>query len=307
MAFTAKDVQALRQATGAGMMDCKNALVETGGDVEKAVVLLRERGIATAAKKAGVLEAADLERVADFLKGIKPMPAVFDNHYVTRINGSNVKKGKTKRDLAEQRLAIQGFGNVGSIGALLMHETGYKIIGASDVHGGLYNEKGLDVPKLVDWVYRQRKPLPEFPDGERTTSQEILFRPCEVLVPAAVENQITSENADQIDCKILCEGANGPTTAYADSILQEKGVFVLPDILANAGGVTVSYFEWVQDRQGMFWRENEVNQRLQDVMERSFDEVVQLREAHDVTNRTAAYMLAIRRVASALRLRGIYA
>jgi glutamate dehydrogenase (NAD(P)+) len=205
------------------------------------------------------------------------------------------------------RTIVQGFGNVGSIGALLMHETGYKIIGASDVHGGLYNEKGLDIPKLVDWVHHQRKPLPEFPGGERTSSQEILFRPCEVLVPAAVENQITSQNADRVDCKILCEGANGPTTAYADAILQEKGIFVLPDILANAGGVTVSYFEWVQDRQGMFWRESEVNQRLQDVMDRSFEEVVHLREAHNVTNRTAAYMLAIRRVASALRLRGIYA
>jgi glutamate dehydrogenase (NAD(P)+) len=205
------------------------------------------------------------------------------------------------------RTIVQGFGNVGSIGALLMHETGYKIIGASDVHGGLYNEKGLDIPKLVDWVHHQHKPLPEFPGGERSSSQEILFRPCEVLVPAAVENQITSENADRVDCKILCEGANGPTTAYADAILQEKGVFVLPDILANAGGVTVSYFEWVQDRQGMFWRESEVNQRLQDVMDRSFDEVVHLRETHNVSNRTAAYMLAIRRVASALRMRGIYA
>jgi glutamate dehydrogenase (NAD(P)+) len=214
---------------------------------------------------------------------------------------------KLKLKPSDCRTIVQGFGNVGSIGALLMHESGYKIIGASDVHGGLYNEKGLDVPKLVDWVHRQHRPLPEFPGGERTSSQEILFRPCEVLVPAAVENQITSQNASRVDCKILCEGANGPTTAYADAILQEKGVFVLPDILANAGGVTVSYFEWVQDRQGMFWRESEVNQRLQDVMERSFDEVVQLREAHNVSNRTAAYMLAIRRVASALRLRGIYA
>ncbi len=219
----------------------------------------------------------------------------------------NKALAKLKLKASECRTIVQGFGNVGSIAALLMHETGYKVIGASDVHGGLYNEKGLDIPKLVDWVHHQHKPLPEFPGGERTSSQEILFRPCEVLVPAAVENQITSQNADRVDCKILCEGANGPTTAYADAILQEKGIFVLPDILANAGGVTVSYFEWVQDRQGMFWREGEVNQRLQDIMERSFDEVVQLREAHNVSNRTAAYMLAIRRVASALRLRGIYA
>jgi glutamate dehydrogenase (NAD(P)+) len=219
----------------------------------------------------------------------------------------NKALGKLGLKPSECRTIVQGFGNVGSIAARLMHEAGYKIIGASDVHGGLYNEKGIDIPKLVDWVYRQRKPLPEYPEGERTSSQEILFRPCEVLVPAAVENQITSENAHRIDCKVLCEGANGPTTAYADAILQDKDVFVLPDILANAGGVTVSYFEWVQDRQGMFWREGEVNQRLQDVMDRSFEEVVQLREAHNVTNRTAAYMLAIRRVASALRLRGIYA
>jgi glutamate dehydrogenase (NAD(P)+) len=214
---------------------------------------------------------------------------------------------KLKLKPSDCRVIVQGFGNVGSVAAQLMHETGYKIIGASDVHGGLFNEKGIDISKLVDWVYRERKPLPEFAGGERTSAQDILFRPCDVLVPAAVENQITSENAHRIDCKILCEGANGPTTAYADDILQEKNVFVLPDILANAGGVTVSYFEWVQDRQGLFWREHEVNQRLKDVMEHSFDEVVQVREAHKVSNRTAAYMLAIRRVASALRLRGIYA
>jgi glutamate dehydrogenase (NAD(P)+) len=205
------------------------------------------------------------------------------------------------------RVIVQGFGNVGSTAARLMHETGYRIIGASDVHGGLYNEKGIDVPALVDWVYGKRKPLPDFPGGERASAHDILFRPCEVLVPAAIENQITSENAHRVDCRILCEGANGPTTAYADEIIEKKGIFVLPDILANAGGVTVSYFEWVQDRQGLFWREKEVNERLQDVMEHSFDEVVNLAEGHNVDIRTAAYMLAIRRVASALRLRGIYA
>jgi glutamate dehydrogenase (NAD(P)+) len=208
---------------------------------------------------------------------------------------------------ADCRVIVQGFGNVGSTAVRLMHETGYRIIGASDVHGGLFNEKGIDVPALHDWVYSQRKPLPDFPGGERTSAKEILFRPCEVLVPAAVENQITSENAHRVDCRILCEGANGPTTAYADEIIEQKGIFVLPDILANAGGVTVSYFEWVQDRQGLFWREKEVNERLQDVMEHSFDEVVNLAESHNVDNRIAAYMLAIRRVASALRLRGIYA
>ena len=206
------------------------------------------------------------------------------------------------------RVIIQGFGNVGSQAAQLMHEAGYKIIGVADIHGGLYNENGFDIPKVMDWVYTQRKPLPEFPGGgEKVTSHEILFRPCDILVPAATENQITTENAHGVDCKILCEGANGPTTAYADPIIEKKGIFVIPDILGNAGGVTVSYFEWVQDRQGFFWREREVNERLRDVMERSFDEVVRYAEVHKVNNRIAAYIVAIDRVARALKLRGIYA
>jgi glutamate dehydrogenase (NAD(P)+) len=205
------------------------------------------------------------------------------------------------------RVIIQGFGNVGSQASLLMHEAGYKIIGAADVHGGLYNENGIDAPKLYDWVYTQRKPLPEFPGGERLTAQEVLFRPCDILVPAATENQITSQNAHRVDCRILCEGANGPTTSHADAIIEKKGIFIIPDILGNAGGVTVSYFEWVQDRQGFFWRESEVNERLQDVMERSFDGVVKYAETHHVNNRIAAYILAIDRVSRALKLRGFYA
>jgi len=206
------------------------------------------------------------------------------------------------------RVVVQGFGNVGSMAAMLMHRAGYKIVGVADVHGGLYNEKGFDIPKVMDWVYVQRRPLPEFPaGGTQFTAHEILFQPCDILLPAAVENQITTENAHRVQARILCEGANGPTTALADEILQKKGVFVIPDILANAGGVTVSYFEWVQDRQGLFWREDEVNQRLQDVIERSFDEVVRYADTHDVDNRIAAYMLAIDRVAFALKLRGIYA
>jgi glutamate dehydrogenase (NAD(P)+) len=139
------------------------------------------------------------------------------------------------------------------------------------------------------------------------SSQEVLFRPCDILVPAATENQITSQNAQRVECKILCEGANGPTTSHADPIIEKKGIFIIPDILGNAGGVTVSYFEWVQDRQGFFWRESEVNERLQDVMENSFDEVVRYAEAHGVNNRIAAYMVAIDRVARTLKLRGIYA
>ena len=206
------------------------------------------------------------------------------------------------------RVIIQGFGNVGSQAAILMHEAGYKIIGIADIHGGLYNEKGFDVPKVVDWVYGQRKALPEFPDGgAKMTAQEVLFHPCDILVPAATENQITSENAGRVDCKILCEGANGPTTSHADSIIENKGIFIVPDILGNAGGVTVSYFEWVQDRQGFFWRESEVNERLQDVMDLSFEQVIRYAETHGVNNRIAAYIVAIDRVARALRLRGIYA
>lgn len=217
-----------------------------------------------------------------------------------------LEKLKMKREGC--RVIIQGFGNVGSQGALLMHAAGYKIIGVADIHGGLYNEKGFDIPKLVDWVYEQKKPLPEFPaGGQKMSAQEVLFHPCDILVPAATENQITTENANRVDCRILCEGANGPTTFLADPIIEKKGIFIIPDILGNAGGVTVSYFEWVQDRQGFFWREDEVNERLKHMMETSFDTVVRYAETHNVNNRIAAYIVAIDRVAKALKLRGIYA
>jgi glutamate dehydrogenase (NAD(P)+) len=212
----------------------------------------------------------------------------------------------TKRE--DCRVIIQGFGNVGSQAALLMDEAGYRIVGVADIHGGLYNEAGFDVAKLYEWVYTQRRPLPEYPaGGERMSPQEILFRPCDILLPAATENQITARNVHRLQCRVLCEGANGPTTWHADPIIEQKGIFVIPDILANAGGVTVSYFEWVQDRQGFFWRESEVNERLQDVMDRSFAEIVSYAETNQVTNRTAAYMVAIERVARALTLRGFYA
>jgi glutamate dehydrogenase (NAD(P)+) len=206
------------------------------------------------------------------------------------------------------RVIIQGFGNVGSQAAILMHAAGYKVIGVADIHGGLYNDKGFDIPKLVDWVYRQGKPLPDFPaGGDKQSAKDVLFHPTDILIPAATENQITSKNAGGVDCKILCEGANGPVTSHADEIIDKKGIFVIPDILGNAGGVTVSYFEWVQDRQGFFWRESEVNERLQDVMDQSFDQVVRMAESHGVSNRIAAYIVAIDRVARALKLRGIYA
>jgi glutamate dehydrogenase (NAD(P)+) len=208
----------------------------------------------------------------------------------------------------QTRVIVQGFGNVGSMASMLMSQAGYKIVGAADVHGALYNENGFDIPKMIDWVYVQKKPLPEFPQGgTKFSSQEVLFQPCDILLPAAVENQITTQNAHRVQAKILCEGANGPTTSAADKIIDSKGIFVIPDILANAGGVSVSYFEWVQDRQGFFWRESEVNERLRDIMEHAFDEVVRYAETHGVNNRIAAYMLAIDRVAIALKLRGIYA
>ena len=206
------------------------------------------------------------------------------------------------------RVVVQGFGNVGSLAALLMQKVGYKIVGLADIGGGLYNEKGFDVAKVIDWVYTQKKPLQDFAGGgAQMSARDVLFQPCEIAIPAAIENQITEKNADQVQARILCEGANGPTTWQADAIIDRKGIFTVPDILGNAGGVTVSYFEWVQDRQGFFWRESEVNERLLDVMENAFDQVVRYAELHKVNNRIAAYMLAIDRVASALKLRGIYA
>ena len=206
------------------------------------------------------------------------------------------------------RVVVQGFGNVGSMAADLMHKAGYKVVGLADIGGGLYNEKGFDVPKVIEWVYGQKKGLQDFPGGgTKMSANDILFQRCDIVIPAAIENQITEKNASKVQAKILCEGANGPTTAQADAIIESKGVFTIPDILGNAGGVTVSYFEWVQDRQGFFWRESEVNERLQDVMESAFDQVVLYAETHKVNNRIAAYMVAIDRVAKALKLRGIYA
>ncbi|MGI9107252.1 MAG: Glu/Leu/Phe/Val family dehydrogenase [Pyrinomonadaceae bacterium] len=204
------------------------------------------------------------------------------------------------------RVVVQGSGNVGGIGAQLMHESGYKVIAISDMHGGIYNPDGLDIPAALEHL-RLTRSFEDYPGAERVTNAELLEIECDVLVPAATENQITSQNAERINCKVLAEGANGPTTAAADEVLQRKGIFVIPDILANAGGVTVSYFEWVQDRMGYFWKEDVVNERLQDVMVASFNELVKFAEKHNVDTRTAAYMLAIDRVAYDTRMRGIYA
>ena len=204
------------------------------------------------------------------------------------------------------RVIIQGFGNVGSNAARLMAKAGYKVIGIDEVGGGLYNKNGIDVEAL--WEYRQKNgTIQGFPGAEKYPAGELLIVECEILIPAATENQITSRNVDRVKCRILAEGANGPTTAAADEVLAEKRVFVIPDILANAGGVTTSYFEWVQDRQGYFWQESLVNQQLEEIMVAAFHDVVRYAETHSVINRIAAYMLAIDRVAYTIKQRGIYA
>ena len=204
------------------------------------------------------------------------------------------------------RVIVQGFGNVGSQAARLMYEVGYKVIGVADIGGGTFNPNGLQIPQLLDYA-RENRTVRGFPRGEDIGSQEILEQECDVLIPAAVESVITSKSADRIKARVLVEGANSPTTPRADDILFDRGVFVIPDILANAGGVTVSYFEWVQDREGYFWPEGLVNERLKHIMVAAFNDVVRYGEKHNVNNRIAAYMLAIDRVAFTLSLRGIYA
>ncbi len=208
--------------------------------------------------------------------------------------------------VAGTTVAIQGFGNVGSVAAQLLEREGCRITAISDRTGGLVNPNGIDVDEAVKHV-RLHRSLEGFTGGDHITNEELLTMDVDVLLPAALENVITRKNAAKIKAKIICEGANGPTTAVADAILDEKGIFVIPDILANAGGVTVSYFEWVQDRGGYFWAEDVVNERLMQIMSRSFGDVLELSRQHKVNMRTAAYMLAISRVATVHRLRGIYA
>jgi glutamate dehydrogenase (NAD(P)+) len=204
------------------------------------------------------------------------------------------------------RVVIQGFGNVGSNAARLMMEHGYKIVGIAEKDGGLSNPAGIDIHQLLEYKRRNNTTL-GFRGAEATPSEELIVSDCDILIPAATENVITSRNADQIKARIVVEGANGPTTAVADDILSEKRIFIVPDILANAGGVTASYFEWVQDRQGYFWKEAIVNEQLETILRDSFNDVVRYAEAHNVNNRIAAYMLAIDRVAYTIRQRGIYA
>jgi glutamate dehydrogenase (NAD(P)+) len=206
----------------------------------------------------------------------------------------------------QARVVIQGFGNVGGMAAKLMKAMGFHIVAIVEYDGAVYNAGGLDIAAL-EKHRKETGSITGFAGGEDIDKAEAMFLDCDVLIPAATENVITSQNADRLRCKILCEGANGPTTPLADLILADKKVFVIPDILANAGGVTVSYFEWVQDRQGYFWNEQLVNSRLQEIMDESFDAIVEYAGKHRVNNRTAAYMVALDRVANAIRLRGIYA
>ncbi len=204
-------------------------------------------------------------------------------------------------------VAVQGFGNVGSTAARLLSEQGCTVVAVSDITGGYYNEKGLNVREMIDFAQANGGTLDGYANAEPITNDELLTLDVDVLVPAAKEDQITASVARDLNAKIIAEGANGPTTPAADPILNEKGVLVIPDILANAGGVTVSYFEWVQDRQGYFWTLERVNRRLDRIMHRAFDAVYETARQYDVSLRIGAYVMAIRKVADALQMRGIYA
>jgi glutamate dehydrogenase (NAD(P)+) len=209
-------------------------------------------------------------------------------------------------DLTKCRALIQGFGNVGSVAATELGRLGVKVVGVSDRSGGIYNATGLRIDDLVSFKEKNNQLL-QFPEGEKIVGNEFLELPCEILVPSATELQITQENADRLKCRLLVEGANGPTTHEADKILTEKGVLVIPDILANAGGVIVSYFEWVQDLQNFFWSEDEINKKLKEMLSRTFHEVLTSRQKEGVSLRLAALMIAIQRVGRAMLLRGLYA
>ena len=208
-------------------------------------------------------------------------------------------------DLEGARVVVQGYGNAGSFSAKLMAEIGATVIAVSDTSGGIHNAKGLD-PVKVDAFKRETGRVQGLPGAGRVSNAELLEIECDILIPAAIENQIDAHNAPHIKAKIVAEAANGPTSPEADRILHDRGVFVIPDILCNAGGVTVSYFEWVQDLQNLFWREATINARLKEVMVKSFNEVLNMSRKHKVDMRTAAYMVAVNRVADATLTRGIY-
>jgi glutamate dehydrogenase (NAD(P)+) len=209
-------------------------------------------------------------------------------------------------DIKQATVAVQGFGNVGSVSADLLSKIGAKIVAVTDWKGGVYNPAGLDIDKMIEFS-KQHKTIDGFPGGEPIENEQLFSLDVDVLVPAALENQITEDNASSIRAKIIAEGANGPTTPEAHRQLHERGIFVIPDILANAGGVTTSYFEWVQDRHGYFWEESEVNKRLESKMVEAFHDVLETSIKYKTDMRTAAYVVAINRVATVTKMRGMYA
>lgn len=211
-----------------------------------------------------------------------------------------------KVDIRDTTVAIQGFGNVGSHTARIMHESGAKVVAVSDVHGGIYDQHGLDIPKLLLKYRHDGHSLTDTKLGDRLTNDELLQLTCTVLVPAALSEQITGRNAAKLHCKVLCEGANGPTTLEADRIVQDKGIFVIPDILANSGGVIVSYFEWVQDAQRFFWRATDIQSRLRDLMTSAFQRTLEFATTKHTSMRMAALMSGIDKVAQAHQHRGLY-
>jgi len=208
-------------------------------------------------------------------------------------------------DLRTAKVAIQGFGNAGSIAAQLMAAEGSTVVGVSDSTGGIRREEGLDIERVIAWK-KEHGTVQGFPGAEDISNDELLETACDILIPAALENQITGKNADRIQARIVAEAANGPTTPDADERLFERGIFLIPDILCNAGGVTVSYFEWVQDLNRDHWTEEVVNEKLRQIMVKAFHEVLRLAEVNEVNNRVGAYLLAVDRVASATSLRGLY-
>jgi len=210
-----------------------------------------------------------------------------------------------ERPFAGASVVVQGFGNVGSVAAYLLADQGCRIVGVGDIYGAVYNPRGVDPRQVLAHVQETGR-VPGFPGAEALGSAELLEQPCDILVPAAIEGQITRANAARIKAKIIVEGANGPTTPDADEILADRGVLVVPDILANAGGVIVSYFEWVQDLSSLFWSEDEINARLEPIMVGAFDRVIRTAREHEVDLRTGAMICAVQRVADALMTRGIY-
>ncbi len=208
-------------------------------------------------------------------------------------------------DIDGATVAVQGFGNAGSVAARLLEAAGCRVIAVSDSKGGVYNAAGLDTEAVLAWK-QESGAVSDYAEGERLSNEDLLALPCDILVPAAMENQITAQNVSGVQAKLIAEAANGPTTPEADHVLQDRGIMVIPDILANAGGVTVSYFEWVQNLQEFRWKEAEVNQQLREIMDDSFGQVLALAEREQTNLRLAAYMLAVNRVVQAINDRGIY-